>query len=779
MNSILFTHPLIQNLNPAQAEAVMAPLNTSLRIMAGAGTGKTRIIAHRFVKLAMDLEAQGIQDPATRLWVSTFTVKAAEEMRDRIIQLFPVDPAQLWVGTFHSLCQRILKDNAEKVSVIQDAQLLSDLESDAFKEALVQFLLLNPPLPHEVLLAWDLGDYEALFTEIVFDVIPRLKAYGLSPEAFKTQATEQTEALSQLLQTLPGSFTSHEEFARAWERHFKALSVEGFTFMPSDLAIEIAAQKKTKKKPDSLLKDMLKPFYDLGCYVTYNGRNRKAPFTPGTGDFDFLQKNLVAEEHFIELITVIYTAYQHALVDEKALDYDDLISQTVALLIQNPEIHAHYQDQFKHYLVDEFQDANGLQLQLMALLAQDNLTVVGDEKQSIYGFRFAEPQNLNVLFEKLPNVQTLNLQTNYRSHPDILAVANRVTELMNHGPEQMLYAGSVFDVQEAVVWHTVEDKPQETAWITEQCRQLIGHQVKPDEIAVLVSRNTRALDIEEALEEASIPAVRQRNHGFFNDPVIQQAVSLLTLVENPEDDRAVVSLMQQKLSHQELYAMAKQPKLSWFSALKNDDPVLQMLDKLHAQKAFLTPPEIWDRLTVHKNHKRLNLLGEMITYWTNRAYKPRTFTEVLALIKRAQLKNDLALPFGEASFAENAVRILTLHGAKGLEFPVVFLAGVTDFGGGKHTGLLTADPQYPGKPGFGLILNRHDGEKTLKRVLYETVWQEPREDAEALRLLYVGVTRAQNRLFISSGPRSLPTLNPVFFKNLHIQIESEACLSDH
>jgi hypothetical protein len=206
----------------------------------------------------------------------------------------------------------------------------------------------------------------------------------------------------------------------------------------------------------------------------------------------------------------------------------------------------------------------------------------------------------------------------------------------------------------------------------------------------------------------------------------------------------------------------------------------QTLSQLHQEQQYLRPchvferilqyfplvtPGQWDELTTRKALKHLDLFKRMLYHWVNRARQPLTMEEALVLIQRYQAKDDLELPVEQDAFAEDAVRIMTVHGSKGLQFPVVFLAGVDRFRKSRESGLFTLDPQYPGKAGFGLMLNKWQEQPSLKKVVYDTVWKVPRNLEEELRLFYVGVTRAKNRLYLSSFSQSFPYVNPVFFRD--------------
>lgn len=854
---------LYDDLNPEQVEAVTAPIEGALQIMAGAGTGKTELITRRFAKLVLDLRSRfdDDRDVTQHLWVSTFTEKAAQEMKSRIAEYLmqktgiPLN-SRAWIGTFHSLCHRLLQQNRDK-QAFSGFLLLSDVELELLREELLATLLDGIPheelekmvqaqslpispncLTLESLLKLDFVDYRHLFEEILLQVIPRIKASGLQPQDFYYQAMQQTKEYANLIASLPVSdpyskelWTDHSEYAQQWCQHLDPIRHSRFSFFPTDWDIELAAQKaiaRQKDCPDAskILIERLKPFYKANCFVAFNGRRKSNPFSPATSDLSSLQQAVALEKTLIEMVTATYLLYQQALQHRQAMDYDDLIQESNRLLSEFPSVRDRYQAHFAHFMVDEFQDSNGGQLQLIQLLNhRENpcITAVGDRKQSIYGFRFAEPENLQLLFKGLSRYHSVNLQTNYRSERPILEIANRITEMMLLEQKETLLPAPNRQLEEPVQWLYLdkaqsigEARAQESRWIAETIAKLVMNESwRPGEIAVLVRDHGKALQIEEALESLGIPAVRQRNLGFFRNPIIQQAVALLEIAQNPDEDFALINLLQRKLTHRELYLLARQRQMwreqgllqnpSYFETLcglmKNPEaapqelaPLLSLfrfligfIQEAQEKKRRLTPDHFFDWMlqafplispeeactsTGQKALKQLELLKRMMYYWSWRiSLKAPTLESLLELIKRYQVKNELELPLAEEEqpFFEEAVRILTVHGAKGLQFPVVFVAGADNYRKSRYEGLLTIDPQYPGKMGVGLMLNRFQEEKTLKKLVYDVVWKIPRSQEEELRLFYVAVTRAKNRLFLSSWPKSFPYMNPAFFADPALQ----------
>ncbi len=866
MKQLLLTFPqadaLTEGLNEEQLAAVMSPVDSATQVLAGAGTGKTELITRRFAKLTRDLASGGDEaDPTERLWVSTFTDKAAQEMRERIASYLmqasgmPLS-GKAWIGTFHSLCNRILQQQIEKLPHLAEYQLLTDVELELLRERLIQLLLhadsealqalLNTDelpcdghcLDQDNLAALDLVNYEGFFTEVVFNIVPRLKASGLSPQAFYHQAREQARQLTGLIEGMrpPTPLAEHEDYAAYWERQLKPISHDRFHFMPNDWLVEVEAQKslaKGKEPPTALalMREHLKDFYKHGYFVAYNGRKRSAPFSEPVVDFSEQRAILALEEKLIEIVAAVYALYQRLLRLERACDFDDLIQEVIVLLENRADVRQYYQRFFAHFMVDEFQDSNGSQLRLIQLLSGHNphITVVGDTKQSIYGFRFAEPENLHVLFQDIPAARYIPLKTNYRSIKPILDVANRVTAMMSLPQDESLHPCEANTVEspQAVTWLSLaqttavgEAKGTEIRWISETIARLLSQDAyAPNDIAVLVRDHRKALQLEAALDQFGIPAIRQRNLGFFQNNVIQQAVSLLELAENPHQDFALITLLQQKLTHHELYRLSliRQSLKLHFAAtnfsyyetvnhlVRNPAQVppdlshlmgilaflVEALDQFQILKHQLGPEHLFLAMLQRfplisaaglatpkgqKDFRQLELLKNMLFHWSSRSREPLTLENALVLIHRYQAKNDLDIPVAEEGFYQNAVRLLTIHGSKGLQFPVVFYAGVDTYKKSRHEGQLTVDPQYPGKMGFGLFLNKFGNEKTLKKLVYDMAWKIPRTQEEELRLFYVGVTRAKERLYLSSWGQSFPYMNPVFFEDLPIGAVTETDL---
>lgn len=866
----------LRGLNAEQRDAVLTDANTALQVLAGAGTGKTELISRRFVKLVQDFREQGLDNAEAHILVVTFTSDAAAAMRERIHQRLLDNGesglgANAWISTFHQFCMQLVRTHATLLGLPPDFTILNPLDQELqFKRLLravlvgehadLSALFANTPLQQRLpvdvlslrcLQETGLDDIENLLdADRLFRLINRIKTAGLSPVEFLTVATQQARQLTEQLQNMP---LPHDKDLKpidniqlkmeAWQHCLASWATDSWD--PIRQAEE-KAEQSGKKVTASVYKDAL-PL--LGKF--YLAPRSYEPLTP---DVTALDTALAQEICLIQIITAVYALYQQTLLEAHACDFDDLINHSIRLLSDFPVLRDKYQTHFKAIIVDEFQDSNGSQLRLLELLMQEgakNLTVVGDEKQSIYGFRFAQAENLNLIFRHGP-YKKVNLRINYRSRPPILAIANQLTERMTtrHTANQHLKPCEAMAERNdpKVIWvdwdammeeegdkasHPPIDvqKEQESAWIAQTIARLVQAEQRPfSDIAVLVKSHTKAEMIQQRLADFGIPSVRKKNLGFFQEDVIKDAMALLRLMQNLGNDLSLVRLLQRKLNHRQLHALATwrktlqqqcQMPFSLFEAcLRLQEPstlsgnpnelnslsgdnasgtrepvptnsilpdlppiVIQAvgdlaarLYKIRREKSRVSPAQLFlnlaqavdlvdssqaewrqkqQRIQLHTFEKLLHLLGQA------RPLRP-TLDEVLETLEHYAADPRLDLPVSESLSGEDAVQLMTVYAAKGLEFPIVFVA-YTELGRVSGTGVDSAilfDPQYAGKSGFGLILGKPNGLPSLKREVYQKCWLHPQGEQEAQRVFYVALTRAQERLYVLRGSRSFPWTSP-------------------
>ena len=516
---ILTARNLLDGMNDKQAEAV-ACTEGPLLIMAGAGSGKTRVLTHRVAYL---IEEKNV-NPWNILAI-TFTNKAAREMRERINKLIAEGAEDIWVSTFHALCVRILRRDAEKIG------------------------------------------YDRNFTI--------------------ASTSEQRTLMKHILAD--------------------NLNVDVKKFDPRAVLSAISNAKNDLKTPAELRKDATDPFS--------------------------------------QVVSDAYELYQEQLQNNQALDFDDLIMQTIRLFKESPETLAFYQRKFHYIHVDEYQDTNEAQYQLVSMLAQTyrNLCVVGDADQSIYGWRGANMENIMNFEEDYPDATVIKLEQNYRSTKTILQAANEVIENNINRKAKTLWTQNADG--EKIHYYRADNANDEAFYVVKQIQQKMRTEGKHyGDFAVLYRTNAQSRVIEETFVKANIPYKLVGAHRFYDRKEILDILAYLRLAANPNDSLSFARV-------------ANEPKRGIGAT---------SLAKLQA------------------------------------------FAEM----------NDLALVSDQDSVDEDPdeVTLMTLHAAKGLEFPTVFLMGL------------------------------EEGIFPLGRaVMDESELEEER------RLAYVGITRAEEELYLSNA----------------------------
>ncbi len=761
----------LKGLNERQQEAVITPIDEPLQVLAGAGTGKTELISRRFVKLVQDLRQQGMARPEEAILVVTFTKDAAQGMRERIHRrLLENGESGLgpdaWISTFHQFCMRLLRLHALDVNLPPDFVILNPLDQQVLFNRVVKSVLLgenhslgtllaqcglSAHLPPDVLSLASLQncgleDVEStLSPERLFALITRIKTAGLSPLEFYETALRQSAALTERLINLP---VPHDLEAARLENMLA--KVEAWTaslapwahssWQPIQSAERKAEAKGKKLSPGSYKDEVegLARFYLV-----------PKTFEPAFPDMKLLTDALAVETRLIGIVAAVYALYQARLLMEKACDFDDLINHTIHLLERRPDLRQRYQNQFAAVIVDEFQDSNGSQLRLLSLIIRErarNLTVVGDEKQSIYAFRFAQPENLRLIFGRYPH-KTVNLQTNYRSLPPVLAVANQLTEQIAQGPNQQLEPceKNAGIAEPRVVWLNLDEmiekdsgqpgkkpieekKEREAQFIALEVARLVeAGECRFSDIAVLVKSHAKAERIQGQLAALGIPSIKPKNLGFFQESVIQDAMALLRLMCDLSDELSLVRLLQAKLNHRQLLALITlkkslpNPSPEWahrkatlFDACLHlrqqpgacpsfplavaqavGDLAFQML-AIRKRKARLSAVQLFQQLAgavgliaaqtppwLQKQQRITLRMFEKLLYLFGQS-KPiqPTLEEVLEILEQYAANPNQELPVKEELSGEDAVRIMTVFASKGLEFPVVF-AAYTDLGGNR------------------------------------------------------------------------------------------------
>ena len=643
---------LIGDLNPQQAEAVQYR-GQALLIGAGAGSGKTRVLTRRIAWILTQFGAWPSQ-----ILAITFTNKAAAEMRERLTGLIGPVAQRMWVSTFHSACVRILRRDGEQIGLKSGFSI------------------------------YDTADCERLVKLIGADLNIDLKRY--TPRSILARISDYKNNL------------------QGWREQLNTY----------------AADYKPGQKG-----------YQLGRF----------------GNVE-------------ELYAVVYAEYQHRLAMANAVDFDDLIVRTVELLRGCPMVAEYYRHKFRYILVDEYQDTNHAQYVLVRELAGVDagerpqpdavaagrqgpawITVVGDSDQSIYAFRGADIRNIQDFEQDFPNAKTIMLEQNYRSTQTILDAANAVIAHNEGRKPKKLW--TALGKGEPIVGYAADNAQQEAAWIASEIARLHAeHGIAYSDMAVMYRANAQSRSLEEALINAGLPYQLIGGTRFYERREIKDAIAYLQAIVNPADDvnmRRILNVPKRGLGPraESLVTMyADTHATTFFDGVLHVDELgapTRTATQLKAFRDLMTalrefadahnskPSEIvaevlsksglLEELQSSEDHQDASSVENLSQLQSVAAeYEQKTPDATLAgfLETTALVADSDQLPMdGEDS---GSVTLMTLHTAKGLEYPVVFLTGL------------------------------EQGTFPHSRSLEDTS-----ELAEERRLAYVGITRAQRRLYVT------------------------------
>lgn len=612
---------LMQGLNEPQQRAV-ACLQGPLLIVAGAGSGKTRVLTFRIANL---LE-HGV--PPYRILAITFTNKAAREMRERVDALIGDAAQDVWLSTFHSFCARFLRMELEHY-----------------------------------------GRYAKNF--VIYDAAD---SKGLIRECLKELNIDEKH-------TAPGAVQAHISDAKN-----RLLDVAAFTAQATDF--------------------------------------------------------------FAEQVAKIYALYQSKLQENNALDFDDLLMLTVELLTKNEELRAKYQKKFQYILVDEYQDTNGAQYAITKLLAAEhrNICVVGDADQSIYGWRGADMRNIMNFEKDYPEATVILLEQNYRSTKNILAAANAVIENNLTRKKKELWTDN--PTGDRITIYEGATEKNEASYIVREVERLhTMFHVKYGDIAVLYRTNAQSRNIEEAFYATGVPYAMVGSVRFYDRREIKDIIAYLRVIYNPRDTLSllrIINVPRRGLGPTSIARMmetAEEYRISLFEVI-TDAQLLSMIPKLSAKvklaleefaaMVFTFMGQLGTR-PIHEivedvietsgyaaaleeekkedNRDRLENLREFISVAKNfddgAAEGENGLADFLAQIA-------LISDVDQTEQSDGTVTLMTFHAAKGLEFPAVFMAGMEE----------------------GLFPHS-------RTLLDDTEIEEER------RTCYVGITRAERRLYLT------------------------------
>lgn len=570
----------LKGMNDKQSEAVLATEGPVL-IMAGAGSGKTRVLTHRIAYLVEEKHV----NPWNILAI-TFTNKAAREMRERVGKLVDAEIARdIWVSTFHALCVRILRRDIDKLG---------------YNRA---FTIADP------------AEQLTLVKHILAD-------FNLDPKRYD----------------------------------------------PKSILGAISSAKNELVDPQ-----------------TYANEQANSPFT--------------------KVVAQVYAEYQKRLRSDQALDFDDLIMQTIVLFEKDKETLAFYQRKFRYIHVDEYQDTNEAQYQLVHMLAEGyhNLCVVGDADQSIYGWRGANMQNILDFKKDYPKAQVILLEQNYRSTKTILSAANDVIQNNQNRQAKTLWTEN--REGDKITYYRAQSETDEAIFVIRRIEaEIADNHRKYGDFAILYRTNAQSRAIEEAFVKSNIPYKMVGGHKFYDRKEIRDALAYFRLVVNPEDDMSFNRIVNEpkrgigNTSVEKLEAFANEHDWSLLEAAANAElsPIAgkargqlakfgKMIQQLGTRRQDLNVTEMMQAIledsgylsTLRAAHNleadtRIENLEELlsVTQGFDSRYQPENedsdiFVDFLA---------ELALLSDQDDVEEDAqeVTLMTLHAAKGLEFPVVF-----------------------------------------------------------------------------------------------------------
>ena len=605
---------LTNGLNDKQKEAVLATDGPCL-VIAGAGSGKTKVLTH---KIAYDIES-GIKP--WNILAITFTNKAANEMKERIEKLIGDAAKDLWMGTFHSICVRILRRYIDRIG---------------YKTDFVIF---------------DTSDQKTLIKECL-----------------------------------------------------KALKVDDKIFTDRGVLSEISNGKN----------EMLEP---------------KAYGVKYAGDF---RKEKIAE---------IYELYQRRLRENNAIDFDDIINFTIKILSENPDVLDYYTEKFKYILVDEYQDTNKAQFTLVSLLASKygNVTAVGDNDQGIYSFRGADISNILNFERDFPGTRIIKLEQNYRCTGNILKAANAVIKHNENKYDKKLWTENEEGHLPCI--YCGEDEYDEGRYIVEQINHLKTEEYyKNSDFTILYRMNAQSRAIEDILMREGIPYKVIGGLKFYERKEIKDIIAYLRLIHNSADNLSLKRIINEpkrgigKTSIDQIQEISDKTGNSMYEIIRN-------AQEYGLTRVFSNSRDFIEQIEYLKSKKDELKISDLIKETLNKTGYTKALENENSVEAETRIENleeflTVAIEFEEesadntlAEFLENitlssdidgmeeqddSVTLMTLHSAKGLEFPVVFLVGMEE-------GI------FPGYKSIG----------------------EPQALEEERRLFYVGITRAKQYLYLT------------------------------
>ena len=570
---------LLDELNDKQYEAVVNTEGANL-VIAGAGSGKTKVLTHKIAYL--------IDEKNVKPWdilAITFTNKAANEMKQRVENLVGEIARDMWIGTFHSICVRILRKFIDRLG------------------------------------------YERTF--IIFDT------------------TDQKSLMKQVL---------------------KAKNIDDKMFSEKSVLYEISNAKNEMLEPEQ---------YALRT----NGDYRK------------------------EVISELYASYQKRLKENNALDFDDIINLTIKILEENKDVLDYYVEKFKYILVDEYQDTNKAQFKLISLLASKygNITVVGDNDQGIYKFRGADITNILNFEKDFPGSKVIKLEQNYRCTQNILNIANEVIKNNKNKYEKKLWTKNDEGVLPKI--YRGQTEYDEANYVVDQIEHLkITEHYNYKDFAILYRMNSQSRSLEDILRREDIPYKIVGGLKFYERKEIKDIIAYLRLIHNTNDNLSLIRIINEpkrgtgKTSIDSVEQIASTNGISMYEVIKKCDQYglnriypksrdfINTIEELRQIKDNIKISELIKQILIQTGYSaalelektdeaesRLQNLDEFLTVAIE--FEEQSAENSLSdFLEGITLSSDI----DEMEDTDESVTLMTLHSAKGLEFPVVFMVGMED-----------------------------------------------------------------------------------------------------
>lgn len=606
---------LLEGLNDKQYEAVINTDGPCL-VIAGAGSGKTKVLTHKIAYLMQEKDIK-----PWNILAITFTNKAANEMKERVEALVGDDAKDMWIGTFHSICVKILRRFIDRIG---------------FDHSFVIF---------------DTSDQRTLIKECLKD-----------------------------------------------------LKIDDKMFTDRIVQFEISNAKNDMKEPEE---------YEA----------------------------MVKGDYRREKIASVYNLYQRRLKENNAIDFDDIINYTIKIFKENDDVLDYYTNKFNYILVDEYQDTNKSQFTLIRLLAKahGNITVVGDNDQGIYSFRGADISNILNFEKDFKGTKIIKLEQNYRCTQNILNAANSVIK-----NNEVKYKKKLLTENEEgalPTFHVSDDEYDEGRYIVEEINHLRREEYyKYSDFAILYRMNSQSRAIEEILGREAIPYKIVGGLKYFERKEIKDIIAYLRLINNTSDNLALKRIINEpkrgigKTSLDKIQAISEQTGIPMYQIIKEADQYglsrvysnaqgfIEVIEDLISKKDEYTITELIKHTLKETGYTKA-LEDENSIEAENRIENLEEFLTIAVQFEEEEADNDLSTFLEGITLSsdidgmdeeEESVTLMTLHSAKGLEFPVVFLVGMEE-------GI------FPGYKSIG----------------------EPKELEEERRLCYVGITRAKNNLYLT------------------------------